>query len=131
MYISPIRPSVSFGHVEYADNIKKRLLSPHCSSAFKYDLDNVESVLCMLGADSKEYVDVIIHHSFDEGFYGVISSKKQGIPINPAYKCKISNKTEDISKFDTWLDAWNEAYSPKALEGFRKTLNLIRNLGKK
>lgn len=93
---------------------------------FKSTLFGIERFARKNNLHKKENVDIFLNYSKEENtFYGVISSKEQGVPMNPAYKCKVSAEKKSLADFLQWVNDWNEAYSPEELNNFR---TLIKNI---
>ena len=81
----------------FVDNIIKN------NNSLSSELDSIKSAIRAEGLDTLDYVDISINHSEEMGgFYGIISSKKQGVPKNPAYRCRVSAKHSDIDVFISW-----------------------------
>ena len=110
MQISKISTQHSFG--ELYVNVKPNELE---SEAIASQLAEIKDVFKQNKFDKKRWVDVILNYNKEEGFYGVISSKEQGTPINPNYKHPISTDKKVIFSFKKWLNDWNHAYSPATL----------------
>ncbi len=110
MQISKISTQHSFG--ELYVNVKPNELE---AEAIASQLAEIKDVFKQNKFDKKRWVDVILNYNKEEGFYGVISSKEQGTPINHNYKHPISTNKKVISSFRKWLNDWNQAYSPSTL----------------
>lgn len=88
--------------------------------------NQIKDIILKNKLDRKRNVDVILdYNNSTDKFYGIISSKKQGIPENPANTCEISTDKKDISVFKKWVNEWNKAYSKKELELRAKILSMI------
>ena len=77
----------SFGTLIYGETINANILSKKSSRAVNMELQAITKYIKDEKLDSLKNVDVILEHKRKGGFYGVISSKKQGIPVNPDYTC--------------------------------------------
>lgn len=128
MYIQQNKPT--FGTL-YRGGTIKTILSKGASKGFKSELNATERAIRKNNLHKKENVDIILGYRKNEGLYGIISSKTQGTPLNPASECKISKDKESVNKFSEWVDAWNDAYSPEELNKFRNLMNFIKNGFKK
>ena len=128
MYIIQNQPT--FGTL-YRGGVIKEVLKNGASKEFRAELGATERAIRKNNLHKKENVDVILGYRKNEGFYGIISSKTQGTPMNPASECKISKDKESVNKFSEWVNAWNDAYSPEELNKFRNLMNFIKNGFKK
>ena len=72
-------------------------------------------------------MDIILNYTKQDGFYGTISSKAEGVPMNPSTNCNIKDNKESVDRFTSWVDAWNEAYSPEELQKMHEIMDFIRN----
>ena len=116
----------SFGTLYRGGNVKA-LLKQGASKEFKSELRATERVIRNNNLHKKENVDVILGYTKEDGFYGVISSKEQGVPMNPASECKVSRDKGSVKHFSDWVEAWNQAYSPEELQKFRNLMNFIKS----
>ena len=107
----------SFRNLITGESILKVLKSERPSNALLYEYDKIEFALRMLEIDAKKNVDVILNHASGEGFFGIISSKKYGIPKSLSYRCKISPDQQDIIKFNNWVCEWDDEYSEDFASG--------------
>ena len=106
-----------------------------CESALEYANKTgkkfkiwTENAIVSNKLDRKRNVDVILDYEKEtDKFYGVISSKKQGVPNIQGNSCYITENKRDISNFKKWVNAWNKAYSKKELEIKNKILSMISN----
>lgn len=108
-----------------------------CESALEYankskinnsKFMNIKNAIVSNKLDRKRNIDVILDYEKEtDKFYGVISSKKQGVPNIQGNSCYITENKRDISNFKKWVNAWNKAYSKKELEIKNKILSMISN----
>ena len=110
MKVNNISNNISFGRLKI--NIDKSVLN---SVSVKKELAQIKKIFTENGFSKKRNVNVILEHENERGFFGIIESKKQGIPENPDYRHFISSKKKDIKDFGEWLNEWNYRYSPKGL----------------
>ena len=113
--------SITFGNLIIGESVTKKLRSKYHSNTFNYEYDKIEQILSMLDIDSKKNIDIILNYKPRDGFYGVVSSKTQGVPNNPAYKCPICPDYRSIGEFDKWVNMWNEAFSKVELKKMDKS----------
>lgn len=121
----------SFGKIIYGESLKKVLKKESPSKNFLYELDKIEISLGVLGVDSKKNVDVILNHSFEEGFFGVISPKKSGTLMNHDTKCRISTDYGDIITFTNWVNEWDDICSRGVSEVLSKPIESLKKMVKK
>lgn len=84
-----------------------------CESALEYankskinnnKFMNIKNAIVSNKLDRKRNVDVILDYEKEtDKFYGVISSKKQGVPNIQGNSCYITENKRDISNFKKWL----------------------------
>ena len=110
MKVNNISNNTSFGRLKI--NIDKNVLN---SPSVKKELAQIKKIFTENGFSRKRNVNVILEHENGRGFFGIIESKKQGIPENPDYRHFISSKKKDIKSFGEWLNAWDYSYSPNGL----------------
>ena len=87
------------------------------SKNFKKELTDFKSLIRANGWHKQKYVDIILGTEKDfksdkDVFFGVISSKNQGTPNCPDYKCYLGKDKRSVLLFDKWVKGWNENYSP-------------------
>lgn len=126
MKIANISGNTAFGKLIL--NVDTKVLK---TIPIKNEYETIKKIFKDNGFSKKENVNVILNYDAqDKCFFGIIQSKKQGIPNNPHYKHVISSKPEVVKEFKKWLDDWNYMYSPKALkelEEFNKqAMDMIR-----
>ena len=124
MYIQQNKPT--FGTL-YRGGTIKTILSKGASKEFKSELNATERAIRKNNLHKKENVDIILGYREQEGFYGIISSKKYGTPMNPSNECKIPKGQKITEFFTQWVDAWDEAYSPEELRKFRELMSFVKN----
>ncbi len=108
-----------------------REIRHNTSKQFAQEVKSIRQIIRKNNLHKKDNVDIILQYSKEDGFYGVISSKQQGTPNNPSYKCPIDSTKSQIDKFIQWAEAWDEAYSPKLLDRFSELMEWIKNGCKK
>ena len=119
MEIQRISQKENFGRLYYSQSVVSKMKS----KTFIKSLQEIKDIFAQNGFDRKKYVDVMLNYD-DRGFYGVISSKKQGTPMNPDYLHNISGKKKDIDSFREWLNDWNYRYSPAGLRKLKELQDL-------
>lgn len=124
MYIQ-CQNQVSYGSLYRGSSIKS-IMKSHPSKKFKSQLGYIERGIRKNNLHKKENVDVILNYDGGE-FYGVISSKEQGIPSNPAYRCFVKPDKESMGFLTEWVKAWDDAYSPEELQKYRRLMDMIKN----
>lgn len=115
----------------YTGRFLQNELKENTSKQFIRHVNSIKRVIRKNNLHNKENVDIILQYQKEEGFYGVISSKNQGTPNNPAYRCSIDGTKSGIDKFRQWVEAWDEAYSPESINHFKELMNLVKNGYKK
>ena len=128
MYIQD-RTQLPFQSLYRGESIKY-LLKRKPSREFKSELGSIERTIRKNNLHKKENVDIILNHDGSK-FYGVISSKEQGVPSNPAYRCSVAKDKNSMSFFTDWVNVWDEAYSPEELKKYRDLMRFIKNGFKK
>ena len=109
----------SFG--DLVINIDLQKLKPESKEFVVSQIPKIKDVFAKNKFDKKRWTDVILTYDNDNNrFYGIISSKKEGVPYNPHYKHAISTDKKVISSFKKWLNEWNHSYSPKVLKKIRE-----------
>ena len=112
MKITNISYQPSFQSLKIGGTITNRLVKKNCPESFIQSVENTKKIILENKFNQKKYVDIILNCKENErDFYCVISSKKEGVPNNPSYRCKISENKDDILNFKKWLQAWDRAYS--------------------
>lgn len=117
----------SFGTLIYGETINANILSKKSSRAVNMELQAITKYIKDEKLDSLKNVDVILEHKRKGGFYGVISSKKQGIPVNPDYTCHVNDLKASMFNFKNWAMGWEKAFSPEQTDSWHKTISFIRN----
>lgn len=88
--------------------------------------NNIKDIIKKKKLDKKRNVDIFLNYDKnDDTFYGVISSKKQGVPNILGNSCNISENKKDVSNFNKWVNVWNRAYSKKELDMKKKIFSMI------
>ena len=106
----------NFGNLYYTNTIVRKIGNPK----FNKELAKIRNVISENKFDRKRFVDLYLGHDEGKGFYGIISSKKQGIPNNPYSREFISLNKSSIKEFREWLKQWNFDYSPRGLKHWKK-----------
>ena len=115
MNISAINSNVNFKNLYNGYTLDNRL-EKKTSKKFLNELNGTRQAIKENGLDRLENVDIILNVDNNDKFYGVISSKKEGVPNHPQAVCDISTKKKDINKFTKWAENWNYMYSREVLE---------------
>jgi len=102
---------VSFGSVCISKHLKG-------NPQLKKQAESLARYLRRRNLHKTKYVDVYLNHDDYKGFYGVISSKKQGTPINPYYRTPIVK--DKLDDFISWLNEWEFDYNPKTIRMMKK-----------
>ena len=105
----------NFGNLYYTNTIVRKIGNPK----FNKELAKIRNVISENKFDRKRFVDLYLGHDDGKGFYGIISSKKQGIPNNSESKAFISLSKSSIKFFKEWLKQWNFDYSPRGLKQWK------------
>ena len=119
--------STVFGNLIYGNAIDKNILGRKSARKINLELQRITKNIKDEKLDSLNNVDIILEHKKSAGFYGIISSKKEGIPMHPDYACKISDSKISTNKFKEWALSWNDAYAPESMSIFEKAFNMIGN----
>ena len=107
------------------------ILGKRHTKKFEAELNSVENLIKSNKLHKKENVDIILNYTKQDGFYGVISSKAEGVPMNPASRCSIGKSKESVNNFTSWVNGWNESYSPEVLQKMRDLMDFVKNGFKK
>jgi len=110
VYMSKVS-EVSFGRICIGKPLKS-------NPQLKKQAESLARYLRRRNLHKTKYVDVFLHHDDYRGFYGVISSKKQGTPMNPHYRTPIVK--EKLENFVSWLQEWEYNYNPKTIRMMKK-----------
>lgn len=115
----------SFGRLYLSSEIERKL----ANGASKKFISQVESVTNLIRQNNlhrKKYVDIIL--SYDKyGLKGIISSKREGVPMNPDAFMSIKNPKKEIKEITNWVNCWNYAYSPKGIAEHDTLMAIIKN----
>ena len=112
MKVNKISNDTSFGRLKLS--VDKDVLR---SGRVERELSKIRKIFQDSGFSRKKNVNVILTYDKNErSFFGIIESKKQGIPNNPNYRHSVSSKKKDVDNFGKWLSEWNYMYSPKGLK---------------
>ena len=121
MNISAINSNVNFKNLYDGYTLENRL-EKKTSKKFLNELNGTRQAIKENGLDRLENVDIILNVDDEDKFYGVISSKKEGVPNHPQAVCEISTKEKDVNKFAKWAENWNDLYSKEVLELLNKII---------
>lgn len=121
MNIGAVNSNLSFNKLYHGYTIEKKL-EKNPSKKFLNELNSTEAIIKRNGLDRQENVDIILNYDKNDGFYGVISSKYEGVPNHPDALCKISKDPKDVDKFSKWVENWNDLYSKEVLELLNKII---------
>lgn len=120
MKVTNVSGNTAFGRLIL--NVDKKILK---SAPIKKEYESIKKIFKDNGFSKKKNVDVILNYSpEDKAFFGIIKSKKQGIPNNPHYKHKISSDSEIVKKFKEWIETWDYMYSSKGLKKLEEITKL-------
>ncbi|MBQ7450390.1 hypothetical protein IJS77_03150 [bacterium] len=126
MRINHISNNTSFNSLKI--NIDKKMLN---SPKIKKELTQIKKVFKDNGFSRKRNVNVILTYEKGSGFFGIIESKKQGVPNNPDFRYPISTTKKGIEAFGKWLKEWDYSYSAAGIKRMReikeKALELMQN----
>ena len=115
----------SFGRLYLSSEIEEKL-SNGVSKNFKKELSSITNIIRQNNLHRKKYVDIIL--SYDQyGFKGIISSKREGVPMNPDAFMSIKNPKKEIKEITNWVNCWNYAYSPKGIAEHDTLMAIIKN----
>lgn len=118
---------LSFGNLYTSPTLKKALKSNKNNKEFVQECNSIRRTIRKNQLHKKENVDIVLSYNKEDGFYGVISSKEQGIPNHPQASCKINREPSKIEKFKGWVNSWNEAYDPEELKKFHDLMEKIKS----
>ena len=120
--------SQSFGNLVYGYGIQKQILGKKSSRAINLKLQKITKQIKDEKLDSLNNVDIILNYEKSDGFYGIISSKKQGVPNNPSYRFDLNRSEGSMSNFVDWAKDWDSAYSPEEIDKLHKLLKYVKNV---
>lgn len=120
----------SFGKLEFGYSVLQSLSAKSVPVGFKKQLGEVVNIIKDNKFNKKRYVDIILesergHKDGEYSFYGVISSKKTGVPMHPFYRIKIDTTPDVVKQFKLWLETWDNMYSPEFLKKYKMVLKEI------
>ena len=121
----------SFGTLYNSIGLDNFLASGKNSPEFKKELSTARSIIRENGLHKKKNVDLILNYNDSDGFYTVISSKKQGVPMNPNYRHPVRQTRELIQSLTNWVSSWDYAYSSEAIKEqkqFNRSMRKLREL---
>ena len=126
MRIQPINNNYNQNNISHKNLYKSNSLKQLEKTSTKEFMNNVENIsktIKIQGLHKLENVDIFLNYTKEQGFYGIISSKKEGTPNHPKNTCPISIiDGESIDKFSNWAIDWDSAYSPVVLDLFKKLI---------
>ena len=106
----------------YKTNSLKQL-EKTSTKEFMNNVENISKTIKIQGLHKLENVDIFLNYTKEQGFYGIISSKKEGTPNHPKNTCPISIiDGESIDNFSNWAKDWDSAYSPVVLDLLKKLI---------
>ena len=106
----------------YKSNSLKQL-EKNATKDFLNSVEKVSKTIKTQGLHKLENVDIFLNYTKEQGFYGIISSKKEGTPNHPKNTCPISIiDGESIDNFSNWAKDWDSAYSPVVLDLLKKIM---------
>ncbi len=113
----------SFGRLYLSYGIREKIAHGD-SKQFKKDVSSISRVIRQNDLHKRKHVDIIL--SYDVyGFKAIISSKKEGVPMNPKAVKRIGNPQKEIKSITDWVDTWDYAYSPTGAAEIKKINNFI------
>ena len=115
----------SFGRLYLANSLRKKVTSG-VSEKLNQEVAAISRIIRKNDLHKRRYVDIILAHD-DLGFKSFISSKKEGVPMNPNAIKRIGDLANEIDSFRDWVDDWNYAYSPTGLAEIKKLQNYLKN----
>ena len=102
--------SLNFGKLYNGYLVKENIIKQN-NNTLKKELNSISRLIRKENLHKTENVDIVLQYTKENGFYGVISSKKQGTPMHPYYKHNISKDKTIINKFAEWTKFWEKMYS--------------------
>src|SRR5574344_592190 len=84
--------NVAFGTLYQSKELKQLQKNPEFMKSTGKELKTITNMIRKNNLHKAENVDIILSYNKEDKFYGVISSKEQGVPMGPAYKCPVSSK---------------------------------------
>ena len=113
MIVSSVN-SVNFGRLYRGNTIKKDIVEKN-DKVLLTQVNRLEKALRKENLHKTKNVDVILQYREPEGFYGVISNKKQGTPNHPLYRHPLSTDKNQLNNFGKWVLAWDKLYSLRSV----------------
>ena len=94
------------------DVLKKR----NCPKTLLNRFKGIRKYVWSEKLSSKDYVDIRLKYTDKDGFYGLISSKKDNfIPYQADdCACKVSPIKESLENFKQWVNKWDSAFAEKS-----------------
>ena len=124
--------SQTFGNLIYSNSIDNNILGKKSSRAVNMELQRITKIIKDEKLDCLENVDIILVHKkvkykkkHKNVFYGMISSKDEGVPMHPDYTCPVLDSKGSLKKFKEWALSWDEAYAPESLSIFEKAFRMV------
>ena len=114
-----------FNGLYIGQKLSSKILYKPTTEKFLSDFAIIKNNIIANKLDNKKFVDILLDENNDK-FFAVISSKEQGIPMNPGNQLTIEATKKGFLKFKKWVNEWNHAYNPKTLEEFKRLDKLIR-----
>ena len=133
MQIAKVSSNESFRSLKLTYSLANKLKSSSAKQ-IRADVKSIKNLLKEYNLHSKKYVDIVIDkNDYNEKFYAIISSKKQGVPMNPHNSHLIPTKNDKAGLKDLieWVTSWDFLYSPEGLQEQKnwaeKALEILKN----
>ena len=127
MQVNKIRSNNYFSSLFVGQSLANKVLYSTTSEKFLNDFVTIKNSIIVNKLDRKKFVDILLQEN-DNKFFAIIASKEQGVPISPASKIDFDASNKGLSKLKKWVNSWNQAYNPKALEQSKKLDELINSI---
>lgn len=96
----------TFGKLYSGESLKKALNPSTHQLVRKYKA--IKNYIRSEKLHKLENVDIILHYSNCDGFYGVISNKEGRIPLNSNNRLyKVNTTLSCLEEFKNWAKRWN------------------------
>lgn len=106
----------AFGSLITDKTVKDVLKKRNCSKTLLNRFKGIRKYVWSEKLSSKDNVDIRLKYTENDGFYGLISSKKNNfIPYQSAdCKCRVSPLKDSLENFKQWVNKWDSAFSDKS-----------------
>ena len=106
----------AFGRLITDKTIKDALASKKCPKTLLSRYNSIRRFAWNERLSSKDYVNIRLKYTDKDGFFGLISSKKDNhIPYREAdCACKVSPTPESLENFKQWVNRWDTVFSENA-----------------